>query len=360
MRKTKSFDGFRAAPARMPGDKDEARSLRFLTGLCLAAIAAWQPVAAENRSHWVQGVGYVEPATEIRRLAFRYPGVIGRCAGQVGQAVRRGEVLMEQDNAEEKAAVALAESTLAVARSELARLLAGVNPEEIRAKEQARNAAAAEVEYAERHLARIGKLASTRFVSAAEHELAATDLKRKLALQRQLEAEAGYLRHYVRDVDRVLAEARVEQAERELDAARQKLEQTLLRAPIDGTVLEILHREGEATHLMGNADPVLLLGETRHLRVRAEFDESYALKIEAGQKASISGRALGGTETPGSVVLVKPIMGKKTVFTKAASEWKDVDVIQVLVEPAPGFAAPVGMEVEVRVEAGDGGSTALK
>lgn len=332
------------------------RPLPRLAALLIAFIPfpplADAPPSAPDSSRWVHGVGYVEPATEIRRLVFRYPGVVGRCAAQLGQAVKQGEVLVEQDNAEEKAAVALAESSLAVAESELAKVLAGVNPEEIRAKEQARHAAAAEVEYAQHQAARMGKLVGDHFVSKSEHELAETDVKRKLAFQRQLEAETDYLKLYVRREDRTLAEARVKQAAKQLQAARQRLEQTLLRAPIDGTVLEILHREGETTHTMGSPDPVVLLGDTQHVRIRAEFDENYALKLKAGQKAILFGHALEGAEVPGTVRLVKQVMGKKTVFTKASSERRDIDVIQVLIEPDRGLTVPLGMEVDVKVEAG--------
>jgi HlyD family secretion protein len=42
-------------------------------------------------------------------------------------------------------------------------------------------------------------------------------------------------------------------------------------------------------------------------------------------------------------------MGNKTVFNRAASERKDLEVIQVLIEIEPGFSAPIGLEMEVRV-----------
>lgn len=335
---------------------DPTRLLSACLALCVfiptRLAAAEAAIPPQEPGRWVQGVGYVEPRTEIRRLAFRYPGLIGLCRSQVGQSVKRGEVLMEQDNAEEKAALALAESNLLLAQRELAKVLAGINPHEIHAKEQAQHAAQTEAEYAQRHAQRVGKLAGNQFAGDAERDLADSDLRRKQALQRQLQAETAYLQHYVRTEDRALAEARVVQAEKSLEAARQRLEQTLLRAPIDGTVLEILHREGESTHLMGNADPVLLLGDTEHLRLRAELNETYALHIKAGQKALIFGRAMGGREIHGTVVQVKQLMGKKTVFSKAASERKDVDIIQALVEPDEAFSVPLGMELDVKVELG--------
>jgi hypothetical protein len=46
---------------------------------------------------------------------------------------------------------------------------------------------------------------------------------------------------------------------------------------------------------------------------------------------------------------VEQVMGDKTVFTRAASERKDLKVLQVVIELGPGFSAPVGLQVDVRV-----------
>jgi hypothetical protein len=49
------------------------------------------------------------------------------------------------------------------------------------------------------------------------------------------------------------------------------------------------------------------------------------------------------------VVEIEKIMGDKTVFTKASSERKDLHVLQVVIEVEPGFSAPVGLQVDVRI-----------
>ncbi len=64
----------------------------------------------------------------------------------------------------------------------------------------------------------------------------------------------------------------------------------------------------------------------------------------------ISGRGLGNREYVGSIALVKSIMGKKTVFSGSATERKDLDVIQVMIELDKHLRAPIGLEVDVEID----------
>jgi HlyD family secretion protein len=50
------------------------------------------------------------------------------------------------------------------------------------------------------------------------------------------------------------------------------------------------------------------------------------------------------------VTEIRQIMGKKTVFARTATERKDLDVVQVIVNPSEPFHAPVGLEVDVDLD----------
>lgn len=306
-----------------------------------------EPTGQDRR--WIQGIGYVEPASEVRRLAFKHPGILGEYKVEIGQKVKAGDTLATQHNTEEQTAVVVAESQLAAAKANLEKVLAGVNAYEIDAKRNAQRFAALDADYARRKLERIERLQINKFASDDEHDLADTAAKLKQADNQRLIAETRYLTHFVRDVDKQAAQAEVAVAEAQLQSARQRLAETLLTAPIDGTVLENILRVGESTYAAGSPEPVLLLGDLAKLRVRAEVDENYALSLKEGQRAILFGRGLGEKEIPAHVVLVKKIMGKKTVFAKTATERKDIDVIQAFIEPDNDIQVPVGLEVNVKI-----------
>jgi hypothetical protein len=65
-------------------------------------------------------------------------------------------------------------------------------------------------------------------------------------------------------------------------------------------------------------------------------------------------RGLGNTRYPGTVTLVKRVMGNKTVFSHEASERKDLDVIQVLIDLPDDFSAPLGLQVDVDIRITEG------
>lgn len=92
-----------------------------------------------------------------------------------------------------------------------------------------------------------------------------------------------------------------------------------------------------------------MLGDLDRLRVRAEVDETQALLVGEGAAAWIGGPNLHGREMEGRVAGVKPIMGPKTVFSRAAAERQDLEMRQVFIPLPAGTALPVGLKVDVRI-----------
>jgi HlyD family secretion protein len=277
-------------------------------------------------------------------------GVMEACAVEVGQAVAKGDVLMTLHNAEERAALAAAEKELTLAQVERDKVFSGTHTFEISAAESKRALIAAELDYARRDRDRKAALIN-KAISDTEFDLAKTDVARKDAALKSADAELLRLQHFVRPEDRKVADARIAVAKARLTLAAQRLEETFLRAPFNGVVFEILKREGESVYSVG-PEPVLIFGVLSHLRVRAEIDENFAIKLRAGQQAIVFGRGLGPQQASGKVVLVKQLMGKKTVFSKAATERKDLDVVQALIAMDGDFAAPIGLEVDVKINVG--------
>ena len=129
----------------------------------------------------------------------------------------------------------------------------------------------------------------------------------------------------------------------QIDAIAHKVD--LLKEPVRAWSKE----EARSSARLFDPELVALFGDPTRLRVRAGVDERVVAGLKIGQKATVFGRGLGARQHCGRVVLIKSIMGKKTVFSRSASERKDLDVIQVMVEMDQGFAAPIGLEVDVTV-----------
>jgi multidrug resistance efflux pump len=303
---------------------------------------------ASSRPKWVHGVGYLEPASEVRRLVFKVNGVIDRCLVDVGSSVQKGDVLLALRNQEQQAALAMAEAERKLAAAERDKTLSGVNPFRIAALGSQLDLLEEQLRHVKRQEARARVLFPGRAISTEEYEKRCSELAQKEAARKQAAADLSYLEHFVTAEDRRLAEVRVELAQARVELRRVQLEDTLLRAPVDGTVLEVLKHEGDGARV-ADVEPVILFADISRVRIRGEIEERYVHAVRGGQKVLVTGRGLGTQCLPGTIVLTKRIMGKKTVFSRAAAERKDLEVVQVFIDLEEPLAAPVGLEVDIQV-----------
>jgi HlyD family secretion protein len=300
----------------------------------------------------MEGIGYVEPASELRRLTFRTGGALRSCFVKAGDVVRKDDLLCELDNSTQRADLELARKQLAQAKADAADVNAGVNPYRLKVLEHTIDRLREKVRHAKANVERYEQLVDKGGVSKQEYDSARTCRTQAEIELRETEAELNHLHNYVTPEKKALMAAKIGHATANLLLAEERLRETRIMAPFDGTVLKLLKREGEAASTFA-PETVLLFGDLSRLRIRAEIDERFVKELRIGQLAEAYGRNLLGKSYPGRVVELEKIMGDKTVFTRASSERKDLRVLQVVIEMEPGFSAPVGLQVDVRVHQGE-------
>ena len=143
-----------------------------------------------------------------------------------------------------------------------------------------------------------------------------------------------------------VAEGQLNVARSDLAAFRAALEKLTLRAPIDGTVLQVNAKAGELISPSATT-PLVLLGDISALRIRAEVDERDLEKIKPGQAVLVRPAALRGREVAGKVSFIAPLVEAGRYSAPGQRNMTDVDVVEVLI--ALGEAGPlvVGMKVDV-------------
>jgi multidrug resistance efflux pump len=278
----------------------------------------------------------------------RTGGVIRSCLVRPGTSVRKGDVLIELDDSTQRADLELARKQLDQARAEEAEVNAGVNPFRLKVFEHTLDRLREKMRHATADVKRYDQLVDQGGVSKQDYDLAATRRTQTELELREQEAELLHLRNYVTKEKKALLAAKVDQAAASLNVARERLLETRVIAPCDGAVLKVLKREGEGISTFA-PEPVLLFGDVSRLMVRVEIDERFASGLRIGQKAEAYGRNLLGNVFVGHIVQAEQIMGDKSAFTRAASERNDLRVLQVVIDMEPGFSAPIGLQVDVRV-----------
>jgi len=298
----------------------------------------------------VHATGYLEPRGDLRRLAFDVQGVISQLPCEIGDEVREGDVLAVLDDEVEKAELAVARTRLAAFEAEEAQILSGAHPDEIRATSALRDAADFESRYRESERARLEGLFNARAVPQTARDRAVYDADATRAKLDEATAALARLKNQVRQEDRALAHAKVEDGQSAVAAALARLARKTLKAPVAGTVVEIFRRQGEGISASLD-EPVILLSPQGGMEVRVEVNQRFITRIARGADVSVS---LPGDPVPrrGTVRTIKPIAGKKTVFARQATERMDVQIVEARIALLETPPWPIGIEVEVTIDAG--------
>ena len=140
-------------------------------------------------------------------------------------------------------------------------------------------------------------------------------------------------------------EAGLTAARAELTGAETALERTRVRAPFDGTILQVLARVGE-TAVASPEQPVLVIGDVSQLRVRAEVEERDVSKVRVGQAVVLKTDAYLDREFTGKVTSVANAMRPPRLAQRGPRRPNDLDTLEVVIDVDPGSSLLPGMRVD--------------
>jgi HlyD family secretion protein len=300
-----------------------------------------------NTARMIAGPGRVEPSSEDIKIGSELSGRLKSVNVEEGDAIQRGQVLAELENADYRAQVESARANVIAKQAVLRKVINGARRQERDEAESSVNEANAVTENAKSELHRRQELFSAGVVSREELERYARE-----ADVAQAKYEAAVQQHALvddraREEDQSFAEADLQLAQAQLDEAQARYDKTFIRSPIDGTVLRKHHRSGESVSNSSTVpDPVLTIGDRKALRVRVDVDETDVSKVNVGQKAYVTADAFGKQKFWGHVVRVGQQLGPKNVRTDEPTEKVDTKILETLVELDPGSHLPDGLRVD--------------
>ena len=118
-----------------------------------------------------------------------------------------------------------------------------------------------------------------------------------------------------------------------------------VRAPIAGEVLQVKYRAGEYYQPGGAGEALVVMGDTRTLRVRMDVDERDTGALGLGLAAVVRAPAFPGQDFRGQVAEIGRRMGRKNVRTDDPVERNDTKILEVVLS----LDAPRGLLVGQRV-----------
>lgn len=274
-----------------------------------------EPLVPPPQSPYAQSVGargLVESTDENVRIAPTASGLVGKVSVHVGDQVKSGDVLFAMDSRDAAATVKTAAAQLEVQQARLAE---------------------AETLVADR------KDTLERTTQLRAKNVASVDQMRRDEFAMQT-AQRQYQR----------ASADLELARAQLNDEKVRLDILSVRAPRNGTVLQVNIREGEYA-AVNAAEPAVLLGDVRQLQLRADVDESDAPRVTSDCHAVAFLKGSRQHAIPLEFVRIEPYILPKKSLSGESTERVDTRVLQVIFRfQSPGFPVYVGQQMDVFIE----------
>jgi HlyD family secretion protein len=314
-----------------------------------SAIAS--AAAAANRAPLlIAGPGRVEPYSEDIKIGSELSGRLKSVQVEEGDAIHRGQVLAELENADYRAQVESAAASVVAKEATLRKVINGARRQERDQAWSSVNEAKAVMQNSQSELQRRQELFTAGVVSREELDRYSREADVAKAKFEEAVQQHALVDDHAREEDRSFAEADLKLAKGQLDEAEARYEKTFIRSPIDGTVLRKHHRSGESVSNSSTApDPILTIGDRRTLRVRVDVDETDVSRVQVGQRAYVTADAYGTKKFWGHVVRLGQQLGPKNVRTDEPTERVDTKILETLVELDPGAQLPDGLRVDAYI-----------
>lgn len=236
-----------------------------------AIASATETAVAEHRTFAaaVAAIGTIKPqiGAEVR-VGSRISGRVRRLAANIGDDVRRGQVIAELETEELDALVAERRADLAVAQAAVA-------------------AADATGKLADMELARQQQLEANGGATRADADLARE--RHGVAVAQQASTRAG-----------------LERSRAALEQARVQRSFTTLHAPISGVIASVATQEGETIAAGLNAPTFLTIVNLERLQVDTYVDEVDIGRVQVGQRATFTVDAFPSRDFSGVVSAIYP------------------------------------------------------
>ncbi|MEO6709230.1 MAG: efflux RND transporter periplasmic adaptor subunit [Planctomycetota bacterium] len=316
----------------------------------VAAPAAEPALAPFHET--IAGSGIVEAASQNIAIGTPIAGIVSAVEVRQSQRMKAGDVLFRIDDREFAAEALVRAASLDAAIADLERLKALPRKEDVPATKARLESAEALATDAKSQLDRALAVSDQRAITVEELTRRRTNELVARARSAEAQAEFDKLAAGAWSADIAVAQAQVAKARALVAQIETQRERLIVRAPLDGVVLQVNVRQGEYAPSGVLRDPLILFGNLARLHVRVDIDESEAWRLREGAQATATVRGNRDLSAALEFVRVDPYVVPKRSLTGDTSERVDTRVLQVIYSFDPS-ALPVyvGQQMDVFIEA---------
>lgn len=309
------------------------------------------PRSSSPYQSYISALGIVEAGGGNILIGSPLNRIVEKVAVTVGQQVKKGDILFQLESLDLEADLASRIIEYQNAEASLKKLEAMPRAEDAASAKAQLDNAKAELEQAKSLYQRVEGLNKNGALSGEEI------MRRRFVFE---EAEGKFLQAQANfnkiaagawSPDLEIARLQVKQAKAQVLRVKADIERTIIRSPIDGTVLQIKIHKGEYPPAGSSRTPSMILGDlnTMNLRVSInQFDASYYTP-SAPAEAFLQGNSK--ISFPIRFLRIEPYLVKKQNLSNELPETADTQVLQVIYSFEKGEKRVfVGQQMDVFIE----------
>lgn len=290
---------------------------------------------------------YVEETAQVlphekQSVYIEGSGKITAINVEVGNTVKKGDVLLSLDKTELELQLKDAEARLAAAKAQLTGTELINYANKIELAKAALDQAAVSYDSAARNYENAKELFASQAISKDELQKAEDQYKTARAARDTADLQLSDLKKGTPEHVKSEYRAQLEQAEVYRDTVLRNLQKQELKADMDGVVIEKLV---EVNSFAAPASAAFVIGNVKHLELEADILADDANKVKLGDAVEITGNPLEDSVLQGKVVKISP--AAKSVMSNLGVNQKRVPVT-IELQGQSDLLKP-GYNVDVRI-----------
>ena len=238
-------------------------------------------------------------APEEANLAFQTSGRVAKVNVQVGDQVKKGDVLMELDTINLEYALKTAQDNLIIAQAnyDSAKLGNSENPDQVTVAKAALDKAAATLQQAQSAYDQVAAAPNVGMLPQST-ALQQASLDYQTALATYTSTVAG-----INNIPLETAKTKLDSAQIAVQQAQDNLDQAKIVAPYDGHIAAVTYNVGD----MASTGAAVTIANVSSLQVAATLSELDVVKIKNGDTAQLTLDALPGKTYTATVSEIDPV-----------------------------------------------------
>jgi len=261
-----------------------------------------KPVSAPTPVTQIVGLGKIVPEGGISELASPVSGIITGIPVREGSKVTKGDILVQLDNRSQVLDVTEVENKMISQQKAVESARSLLNQKSIALEDKLRKLNDA------RDLLKAGAATGDNVNTLRN------DYEQGMQEVKKLQS------------DLALQESQLNELSVQKEIKVNTLDHSTLRAPMDGIVLDILPRIGEA---VSQYQTYARLAPDAPLIVETEIDEMFSDKLEQGQKCSVRLIGEGQPVAVGKIISISADLKKKSLFSDSGEDMQDRRVREI-------------------------------